>query len=48
VRFFQRLQQQEGRSPSTVQQWLSTHPSSSDRIRRVQRLIGETADRRSR
>jgi beta-barrel assembly-enhancing protease len=46
VRFFQRLQQQEGRDPSKVQQWLSTHPASSDRIRRVQRLIGEMSVRR--
>jgi beta-barrel assembly-enhancing protease len=46
VRFFQRLQQLEGRDPSKVQQWLSTHPSSSDRIRRVQRLIAARASRR--
>jgi len=39
VAMFQRLIDEQQRSPSTVEQWFSTHPLTQDRIQHVQSLI---------
>lgn len=40
IRFFEKLQRQEGKS-SKLTTWFRTHPNSGDRIARIRRLINE-------
>src|SRR5262249_4790460 len=40
ARFFERLKKNTGSVPHYLQ-WMSTHPSHEDRIRRVRKLIGK-------
>jgi predicted Zn-dependent protease len=47
LRFFQKLQQSEGRGSGTIG-WLRTHPSSSQRIRRLASRVGALEGRRTR
>lgn len=39
VSFFRKLLEDQERAPSTLEQWFSTHPLTSERIDQVQRLI---------
>jgi len=47
VRFFQKLQRSEGRGSRSLS-WLQTHPSSSQRIRRLQARVDGLEQRRMR
>jgi predicted Zn-dependent protease len=47
IRFFEKLQRNEGRGSGGVS-WLRTHPSSSQRIRRLEARADELAGRRMR
>ena len=40
IRFFEKLQKQEGRS-NQVTNWFRTHPNSGDRISRIRKLINQ-------
>lgn len=46
VTMFQRLINEQQRSPSTVEQWFSTHPMTQDRITHVQALISQAGNPR--
>jgi beta-barrel assembly-enhancing protease len=40
--FFNKMQQEQQRNPSKVEQWFATHPGTSERIQNTQAIIAQT------